>query len=330
MFAYFFFDFYSLQILVFLCFHILETMETKKQGKKQGKFFCEKCNFVCIYISEYNRHLLTAKHLMETMETKKQEKNKKAYMCCCGKKYTTRSGLWKHKKMCDTDENNLENVLVDHTNDNSTILNLISQNNELMNLLVVQKEETKELIEQNKKMQQTIQEIVPKIGNNNTTNNNHFNLNVFLNEDCKDAINFSEFIENIKISFEDLERQAEIGYINGVSKLFIENLQELGTNKRPIHCTDKKRKTLYIKENDEWNKEGSQNTLKKGIQEVSRKNLECLIQEKERNIEEYNDIESEFSEKCLHIQRNILPGVPRETSIGKVIEKISQKSGIIE
>ena len=251
-------------------------METKKQEKKQGKILCKKCNFICCYKSEYNRHLTTVKHLMETMETKKQEKNKKIYVCCCGKKYSTRSGLWKHEKVCNANENNVEYKIIESNKDNSTILNLISQNNELMNLLVIQKEETKELIEQNKKMQQTIQEIVPKIGNNNTINN-HFNIQNFLNEDCKDAINFSEFIENIKITFEDLEHQAKIGYINGVSKLFIENLRDLGTHKRPIHCTDKKRKTLYIKENNEWDKEGSQNTLKKGIREVSTKGMECLM-----------------------------------------------------
>ena len=226
--------------------------------------------------------------------------------------------------------NNAENNSIIKSNYNSTILNLISQNNELMNLLVVQKEETKELIEQNKKMQQTIQEIVPKIGNNNTTNNNHFNLQVFLNEDCKDAINFSEFIENIKITFEDLEHQAEVGYINGVSKLFIENLRDLGTHKRPIHCTDKKRKTLYIKENNEWDKESSQDTLKKGIREVPRKGFECLTKEKQENQEEYKDIESDFSQKCLSIHRSILPSAPQETTLSKVIEKISQNSGINE
>src|SRR6056300_365883 len=206
-----------------------------------------------------------------------------------------------------------------------------------MNLLVIQnqehKEETRELMKQNKEMQKTIQEIVPKIGNNNNNNNtinNHFNIQNFLNEDCKDAINFSEFIENIKVSFEDLEHQAEVGYINGVSKLFIENLQELGTHKRPIHCTDKKRKTLYIKENNEWDKEGSQDTLKKGIREVSRKGFECLMKEKQENQEEYKDIDSDFTQKCLSIHRNILPGVPQETTISKVIEKISQNSGINE
>ena len=129
-----------------------------------------------------------------------------------------------------------------------------------------------------------------------------------------------------------MEHQAEVGYINGVSKLFIENLRDLGTHKRPIHCTDKKRKTLYIKENDEWDKEGSHNTLKKGIREVSRKGLECLMKEKEKdeNREEYKDVEPDFSQKCLSIHRNILPRVPQDTTINKVIEKISFDTKVSE
>jgi len=264
-------------------------------------------------------------------KTSKKRECMTTYICYCGKKYVYRQGYYRHKKICNAIESNVDNTIVENGKNNSTILNLISQNNELMNLLVVQKEETLELINQNKIMQETIKEIVPKIGNNNTTNNNNtFNLNVFLNEDCKDAINFSEFIDNIQVSFEDLEHQSEIGYINGISKLFIENLRTLGTYKRPIHCTDKKRKTLYIKENNEWDKEGSQNTLKQGIQEVSRKGFECLSQEKKENQEEYQDIESDFSQKCLLIQRNLIPNAPRETAINKVIENISKISGVIE
>ena len=217
-------------------------------------------------------------------------------------------------------------ITMENNSDNSKILNLISQNKELMNLLVVQNQEHKKETQQ---LKNTIQEMIPKIGNTTNHNNNQFNLNVFLNEDCKDAINFSEFIDNIQVSFADLEQQSQIGFVNGISKLFIENLRELGTYKRPIHCTDKKRKTLYIKENNEWDKEGSQNTLQKGIREVSRKGLECLTKEKEENQEEYKDIESDFSQKCLSIHRSILPSAPQETTISKVIEKISQNSGII-
>ena len=299
-------------------------MITKKQEKNKETYICDFCNFKCSYNSEFKRHINTAKHMKIINDNKFNKKNKNRWRCSCEKTFNFSSGLSRHKKKCIQNNNN-NNSIQENPEEKPSLMDIITQNKEIMDALVLQNEE---LMKKNTELTNTIKDIVPKIGNNNNTNN--FNLQVFLNEDCKDAINFSEFINNIKITFEDLENQAKIGYVNGVSKLFIENLHTLGTHKRPIHCTDKKRKTLYIKENDEWNKEGSQNTLKKGIQEVSRKNLECLIQEKERNIEEYNDIESEFSEKCLHIQRNILPGVPRETSISKVVEKISQKSGIIE
>jgi len=271
---------------------------------------------------------MTAKHKNNIIRTEKTPKNATSFECKCGKIYKSRSSLWYHRKKCSVMIEQTDVITMENNSDNSTILNLISQNKELMNLLVVQNQEHKKETQQ---LKDTIQEMIPKIGNNNTTtNNNQFNLNVFLNEDCKDAINFSEFIENIKVSFEDLEHQAQVGYVNGVSKLFIENLRELGTHKRPIHCTDKKRKTIYIKNNNEWDKEGSQNTLKKGIREVSRKGFECLMKEKQENQEEYKDIESDFTQKCLSIHRNILPGVPQETTISKVIEKISQNSGINE
>jgi hypothetical protein len=262
-------------------------------------------------------------------DNKKSPKVATLYSCDCGKIFKFSSGLSRHKNKCT-----LNNVVVqENPEEKPSLMEIITQNKEIMDALVLQNEQlmkkntelTNTIIEQTN----TIKEIVPKIGNNNN-NTNNFNLQVFLNEDCKDAINFSEFIDNIQVSFTDLEHQAQIGFVNGISKLFIENLRTLGTHKRPIHCTDKKRKTLYIKENNNWDKEGSQNTLRNGIQEVSRKGFECLSNEKKENTEEYQDIESDFSQKCLLIQRNLIPNAPRETAINKVIENISKKSGIIE
>ena len=302
-------------------------MEAKKTRKNKKQYYCEKCNFKCSFGSEYDRHILTAKHLLETNGNTINNKNKQIYLCFCGKKYSSRSGLWKHEKTCSFINNTDEETITkcdyeDHSNDNSTILELISQNKELMNLLVVQ----------NKEHQKVIMELVPRIGNttnNNNNNSNHFNLHVFLNEDCKEAINFSDFIKQIQVSLTDLENQAENGYIKGITKLFIENLQGLGMNKRPIHCTDKKRKTLYIKENGEWDKEGSQYVLKKGIQEVTRRTFERLVNEQKIHSDEYDDADSEFSTKCISIQRNLTPNHPRESTISKVIDNITQNTGIL-
>ena len=198
-----------------------------------------------------------------------------------------------------------------------------------MEMLVLQNSEHKK---DNIEMLNTIHNIVLKIGNNNnnTTNINHFNLQLFLNEDCKDAMNFSDFIKQIQVSLTDLENQSENGYIKGITTLFIENLKGLNTNSRPIHCTDKKRKTLYIKENDIWDKEGSQEILKKGIQEVTRRTFERLIKEQEIHSVEYDNADSEFSMKCITIQRNLTPNHPRETSISKVIDNITQNTTLVE
>ena len=314
-------------------------MVIKKLDKNENLFICEKCLFKCSYESDFNRHLLTAKHKMINNDNNNTRNNEKSNKCICGKYFKFPSGLSRHKKKCSQINNNNNNnnnavVVQENQEDKLSVMDIITQNKEIMDALVLQNEElmkkNSELTNAIIKQSNTIQDIVPKIGNNNTTNNNQFNLQVFLNEDCKDAINFSDFIKQIQVSFEDIENQAESGYVKGISKLFIENLKELGTNKRPIHCTDKKRKTLYIKENDEWDKESSQDTLIKGIQEITRSTMRTLIKEKENQAEEFADMESEFSKKCLVIQRNLIPTAPRETAFSKVMENITKNSGIIE
>ena len=183
-------------------------MEKNKSPKVAKKFICEKCDYKCNKKSDYNKHLLTAKHKMETLGKNLSPKVATPHVCSCGKKYKVYSGLWKHKKKCSTINNN-SITTQENLEEKPSIMDIITQNKEIMDALVLQNEE---LRRQNKEQSDTIRELIPKIGNNNNTNN--FNLQVFLNEDCKDAINFSEFIENIKISFEDLEHQAEVGYIN--------------------------------------------------------------------------------------------------------------------
>jgi hypothetical protein len=302
-------------------------MMTQKSQKIPKKFSCKSCYYECSNKKDYNKHLLTSKHYYNTNDDAKIPKNPQTYSCECGKNYKYRQGLYAHKKKCSLINNTI--AVQENPEEKPSMMEILSQNKELMNLLVVQNQEHRE---ETSKLHNTIKEMIPKIGNNNnnTTNNNQFNLQVFLNEDCKDAINFSDFIKQIQVSFEDIENQAECGYVKGISKLFIENLKGLGTHKRPIHCTDKKRKTLYIKENDEWDKEGSQDTLKNGIQEITRSTMRTLIKEKENRAEEFADMESDFSKQCLVIQRNLIPTAPRETAFSKVMDNITKNSGIIE
>ena len=287
---------------------------------------CERCNFVCCNKKDYNRHLLTVKHKgrMNTNEKPiKPQKNVNPYGCECGKTYKHNSSLYKHKNICSI----IHNSNKENQEEKPSLMDIIIQNKEIMDMLVLQNKEQANII---KEQSDTIRELIPKIGNNNTiTTNNQFNIQNFLNEDCKDALNFSEFLEQIQITFQDLENQAETGYVKGITKLFLENLQGLSTNKRPIHCSDKKRKTIYVKENDEWDKEGSHDILKKGIQEITRRTFVALMKEKQENPVEYSDMDSDFSMKCLAIQRNLTPEVPRETSIGKVISNISENTIIL-
>jgi len=214
-------------------------MVTKKIPKNAEKFLCKECDFKCCKQSNYIKHSLTAKHKMITNDINKVPENAPLYYCDCGKKFKFHSGLSRHKKICSTIEDS--NSIQEKSEEKPSIIDILSQNKELMNLLILQNKEHRE---ETSKLQNTIMELVPRIGNTTTNNNNQFNLQVFLNEDCKNALNFSDFIKQIQVSLIDLENQAENGYIKGITKLFIENLQGLGINNRPIHCTDKKTKDI--------------------------------------------------------------------------------------
>jgi len=196
-------------------------MLSSNVAKIAKPFTCDKCNYKCSKRSDYNKHILTAKHKMLYNAIPKTTEVAKRRVCVCGKTYKHNPSYYRHKIVClYKDDDILSNSTI---NNNNTILDLTAQNKELMNILIKKNHQTDELIQQNREMQKTMLEIVPKMGNNNTTtNNNHnqFNLQVFLNEDCKDAINFSDFIKGIQVSFADLENQAENGYIKGISKIF--------------------------------------------------------------------------------------------------------------
>ena len=181
-------------------------MTNKKTPKNAENFSCKNCNFECFKQSDFDRHILTAKHKRLTNTNKKTPKNATTYSCICSKTYKHQSSLSKHKKTCPHMNNSI--VIQENHELKPSLMDIISQNKEIIDALVLQNEQ---LMKKNDELTNTIREIVPKIGNNNNNNNtNNFNLQVFLNEDCKDALNFSEFIDNIKVSFEDLENQTQI------------------------------------------------------------------------------------------------------------------------
>jgi hypothetical protein len=287
----------------------------KKTPKNAQIFLCEICDFECSKQSEYDRHLLTAKHQNRTILNEKTPKNAE-FVCECGKVYKFRNSLWYHKKKCTV--NNVITVRSNDTPSEPTIEYLLKENLEMKR--------------DNLEMKQMMMEVVGKIGNttNNTTNNtmnNQFNINMFLNETCKNAMNLSDFIERIEITHDDLENNAQLGFVNGMTKILMDNLKLLTIHERPIHCTDVKRETLYVKDEDVWDKKHSNEKLENAIQEVSRKSLKSLIDWKKTN-PDYDDLDSEFSKKSIYMQQHSSGLCQKETFYPKIIHNLAKENSI--
>ena len=224
-------------------------MGDKKSLKVVKKYYCEICDYSCSRKYDYDKHLSTRKHKMVTNgDNNVAKKNSGDFICECGNSYKHRQGLSRHRKTCFfiNEENEGNNGGVDK----EMFMQLMQQNQDLQNLVV--------------------KEIIPKIGNNNnntncnnTTNNitNKFNMNIFLNETCKDAIPLVEFINNLKLSVEDLDNTGKEGLVKGLTNIITKGLNELDVTKRPIHCSDIKRETLYIKDDDKWVKDDKDKTM---------------------------------------------------------------------
>ena len=297
-------------------------MMTKKTPKNPLVFSCENCDFKCCNKKDFKRHLSTEKHKMMTNDDKnddkKTPKNPTPFICECGKSYKFRQGLSIHKKKCIIKQTNLSSLNDSSTNhkfDSELVLELIKQNTSLQQQLIANN--TQNTITNNTNNTNNT------MNNSHNTVNNKFNINVFLNEQCKDAINFTEFINRISISHEDLENNAQLGFVNGITKIISDNLNQLTLYERPLHCTDVKRETLYIKDEDAWNKEKekAKDKIFKGIQELSRKSLGELLLWKQEN-PEYDDINSEFSNKCVVIQKESISGHDKTKNFGKIMHNV--------
>jgi hypothetical protein len=253
-------------------------MEDKiKTPKNAKKYECIKCNFVCSKLCDYNRHVLTIKHNRIANDNEKAPKNAtRQYICNCGKEYKYSSGLSKHKKICDG--NKKEPIIISDNKDEmkDLVFKLINENQDLKNTLL---KENFELRNQLKEQSQQITHLIPKVGNNhntiNSNNKNKFNINVFLNEKCKDALSMDEFINKIEISMKNLLTTKEKGQTHGISNIIIENMNKLSLYERPMHCTDKKRETLYVK-NNEWEKDDNKEYINKALKSVESKQLKNL------------------------------------------------------
>ena len=232
---------------------------------------------------------MTAKHKRQQEATDQQQQKTPSYFSCvCGKQYKDRTGLWRHKKKCKYVKDEITEKEEVHEVSEPTLRNEIKKEvekeynmrteirteieNEYKGLL-------KEALDTMQSQQKQINEMVPLIGNNNNnTINNNFNLQFYLNNDCKDALNLTDFIDSLRVQLEDLEYTTDNGHIKGITNIFRTALCNMEETKRPLHCTDLKREVLYIKDNDEWHKDENKEALSAAVNKVVDKNIENQIE----------------------------------------------------
>jgi hypothetical protein len=278
-----------------------------------------------------NKHFKTIKHTNNTKrlpETPTKCISKKHH-CICGKKYAYQQGLSFHKKTCNppiyaTNEQK-QQLFTDEM-----VMELIKQNKELQTLLL---EQQKMVMEQSNKICSFIQiptnnnTMTNSINNNNSNNNNTFNLQVFLNETCKNAMNLTDFVNSLNVTIADLEETGRLGFSDGITKIIVKGLKDLDITERPIHCTDAKRETIYVKEENIWQKDDNHEKLTKAIKQVSHKNTKNIMEWQKLN-PEYSDSNSKQSSRFNKLLLNVMSGGTIEEQQGnvtKVVKNISRE-----
>ena len=265
--------------------------DTQITPKNAKIFNCKLCNFYGKKLSDYNRHCSTVKHKLAQNGTQMVQngtqitpKNAEKFTCDCGKTYKYKQGLYRHQKICKNliiENNNLDKCM-DQNDLKSLVVKLINDNSEMKNIIM--------------KQQEQIGDLIPKIGN--TTNNvkQKFNINLFLNEKCKDALSIEQFIEKIEISMKNLLTTLDKGSVEGISDIIIDNMNKLSLYERPMHCTDLKRETLYIKNQEEWERDNNNLLINNAIKRVENKQLKNLQVwlDKHPNWENNNNEQEEY------------------------------------
>ena len=291
-------------------------------SKNMNKFVCICCDFSASKLGDYKRHLLTRKHKRLTLASNANENanenanvivsnDSEKYKCVCGKKFSHPSSLSRHKKNCDVCK-----IGIKSTEDLPQIVQCM-----------------KEMIEKNNEMAKTIVELsaqktmtVNNVSNVNNINNT-FNLNLFLNENCKDALNLTDFVNSLKLQLEDLVNMGKLGYVDGMSNIIIKELETLDVEKRPIHCSDIKRDVLYIKDNDQWERnQGTSEKLSAAVQDITQKNVKNM-QTWITNNPQIKNGQSSKSDEFHKIVQNIFNN-DQEKNDKKILKKIAKHTTI--
>ena len=287
-----------------------------KSCEKVAPFFCCKiCDYNTSRKSSFDKHITTAKHSKLTSVNIKSCKENGISFCCknCNKDFKSRVGLWKHNKIClFTEQTQKEKSQMENDpTDKQLIMMLLKDNSDLKNIM----------------MEVMKNGIVNNSNNISNSNNKTFNLQFFLNETCKDAMNIMDFVDSVKLQLTDLEKLGEIGYVDGISNIIVKNLNALDIDKRPVHCTDAKREVLYIKDDDKWEKENeNKNKIRKVIKKIAFKNSRMLCEFKEKH-PDCGKSESDYSDQYNKLIIEAMGGVGDNDTEkeDKIIKKITKE-----
>jgi hypothetical protein len=308
--------------------------ESTKLSQKNPKYSCEQCNYITNNKKDYNKHTLTLKHSRIHEEYTRIQQTPQMYCCSiCGNKYKYHSGLWKHKQSCVplSNQMNQEELPVYNKQplsqvvDVSIVLELLKQNQDFKELMI---EQSKQLAEQQNQLLEAVKD--GKIGNttNHTTNhtntncNNKFNLNVFLNETCKDAITMDDFINSFEVTREDFLHTGTVGFVEGISTVMTHRFRDMDMHTRPLHCTDLKRETIYIKNADKWEKDDADKThMRKAVRGVAKKNMKELWRWFHDSKPAVEQIGTDECENYFQYHKSALGGYGKEEDL-KFEEKI--------
>jgi len=291
-------------------------------------FICECCQYKCYKKSDYEKHLTTPKHKKKSsLNTIEQETLTPILFMCknCNKTYKGRNGLWYHEQKCGIYKTETENIKIEISKTENTVIDSSSNEIKVLTDLVL------ELVKSNTELQKQMIEVCQKIqpgntvinSNNNNSHNKTFNLQFFLNEECKDAMNMSEFINSIELKISDLENIGKLGYVEGMSSIIIKQLNDTDMYKRPVHCSDAKRETMYVKEENKWERDNTETKqMIKAVRGVDKKNYQLLTSWKNTN-PKCVDSKSIECDKYMKIMSKVMDGDIE--NVNKVIKKVAKE-----